>query len=123
MPTTIINGTEYDLSTALRVAYKVQGQHNHKSYTEVFQSLGEMPLEQQINILYASFQCANPEACMEITSQKFLDYYLDNYNLKVVMDQLQAVVKGIMGTEGESETANINTPKSDIPQERDDRGN
>ena len=99
--TTTINGTEYGLSTTLRVAYKVQGQHNHKPYTEVFQGLGDMTLEQQINILYASFQCANPEAAKEITSQKFLDYYLDNYNLKIVMDQLKAVVQGIMGTEGE----------------------
>ena len=104
MITAIINGTEYELSTTLRVAYKVQGQHDHKPYTEVFKGLGDMTLEQQINILYASFQCANPFACKEITSQKFLDYYLDHYNLKVVMDQLQAVVKGIMGTEDEDET-------------------
>ena len=109
--TTTINGTEYSLSTTLRVAYKVQGQHNHKPYTEVFQGLGDMTLEQQINILYASFQCANPEAAKEITSQKFLDYYLDNYNLKIVMDQLQAVVKGIMGTEDE-DTGNAPTTES-----------
>lgn len=104
MITAIINGTEYELSTTLRVAYKVQGQHDHKPYTEVFKGLGDMTLEQQINILYAAFQCANPFACKEITAQKFLDYYLDHYNLKVVMDQLQAVVKGIMGTEDEDET-------------------
>lgn len=104
MITVIINGTEYELSTTLRVAYKVQGQHDHKPYTEVFKGLGDMTLEQQINILYASFQCANPFTCKEITAQKFLDYYLDHYNLKVVMDQLQAVVKGIMGTEDEDET-------------------
>ena len=101
MLTTIINGAEYPLSTTLRVAYKVQGQHNHKPYTEVFKGLGDMTLEQQINILYASFQCANPDQAKFITSQQFLDYYLDTYNLKTVMDQLQAVVKGIMGAEDE----------------------
>ena len=116
MLTTKINGTEYDLSTTLRVAYKVQGQHNHKPYTEVFQGLGDMTLEQQINILYASFQCANPEAAKEITSQKFLDYYLDNYNLKIVMDQLQAVVKGIMGTEDEDEPQSTSEPTGDEDQ-------
>ena len=119
--TTTINGTEYSLSTTLRVAYKVQGQHNHKPYTEVFQGLGDMPLEQQINILYASFQCANPEAAKEITSQKFLDYYLDNYNLKIVMDQLQAVVKGIMGTEDEDMDNAPTTESSDSASE--DQGN
>lgn len=121
MLTTKINGTEYDLSTTLRVAYKVQGQHNHKPYTEVFKALGDMTLEQQINILYASFQCANPEAAKEITSQKFLDYYLDNYNLKLVMDQMQAVVQGIMGTESE-EKGDVSTQEnSDAPSE--DQGN
>ena len=119
--TTTINGTEYSLSTTLRVAYKVQGQHNHKPYTEVFQGLGDMTLEQQINILYASFQCANPEAAKEITSQKFLDYYLDNYNLKIVMDQLQAVVKGIMGTEDEDRGNAPTTESSDSASE--DQGN
>lgn len=119
--TTTINGTEYSLSTTLRVAYKVQGQHNHKPYTEVFQGLGDMTLEQQINILYASFQCANPEAAKEITSQKFLDYYLDNYNLKIVMDQLQAVVKGIMGTEDEDMGNAPTTESSDSASE--DQGN
>lgn len=119
---TIINGTEYELSTTLRVAYKVQGQHNHKPYTEVFKGLGDMTLEQQINILYASFQCANPEASKEITAQKFLDYYLDNYNLKVVMDQLQAVVKGIMGTEDEVDDADASQEKVDAT-EGADQGN
>ena len=121
MLTTKINGTEYDLSTTLRVAYKVQGQHNHKSYTEVFKGLGDMTLEQQINILYASFQCANPEAAKEITSQKFLDYYLDNYNLKIVMDQLQAVVQGIMGTEGKEGSDASTQENSDATSE--DQGN
>lgn len=121
MLTTKINGTEYDLSTTLRVAYKVQGQHNHKSYTEVFKGLGDMTLEQQINILYASFQCANPEAAKDITSQKFLDYYLDNYNLKIVMDQLQAVVQGIMGTEDEEGSDASTQENADAASE--DQGN
>ena len=119
--TTTINGTEYSLSTTLRVAYKVQGQHNHKPYTEVFQGLGDMTLEQQINILYASFQCANPEAAKEITSQTFLDYYLDNYNLKIVMDQLKAVVQGIMGTEGEGGSDASTQENADATSE--DQGN
>ena len=122
MLTTKINGTEYDLSTTLRVAYKVQGQHNHKPYTEIFKGLGDMTLEQQVDILYASFQCANPEAAKEITSQKFLDYYLDNYNLKIVMDQLQAVVQGIMGTEGEEDTSDKPQTEGDITK-GEDQGN
>ena len=99
MPTikTHVCGRDVDLATTLRVAYQVQGQHNHKPYAEVFKGIGEMGVEQQIDILYAAFECANPILKQEITKQKFRDYYLDNYNLKDLMSQLQEVVKGIMG--------------------------
>lgn len=30
-----LNGTEYPLATTLRVAYKIQGQHNHKAYSKI----------------------------------------------------------------------------------------
>ena len=103
---THVCGRDVDLATTLRVAYQVQGQHNHKPYAEVFQGIGEMGVEQQIDILYAAFECANPILKQEITKQKFRDYYLDNYNLKDLMSQLQEVVKGIMGEDalGESST-------------------
>lgn len=94
---THVCGKDVDLATTLRVAYQVQGQHNHKPYAEVFQGIGEIGVEQQIDILYAAFECANPILKQEITKQKFRDYYLDNYNLKDLMSQLQEVVKGIMG--------------------------
>jgi len=94
-----INNVEYPLATTLRVAYKIQGQHNHKPYTEVFKSIGDMTLEDQIGILYAAFECANPNEIGMIKRQTFLDSYLDNYNLKIMMDQIQDIIKGIMGEE------------------------
>lgn len=97
MITVEINGVEYSLATTLRVAYKVQGQHNHKPYTEVFKSIGDMHLEDQIGILYAAFECANPAETSKIKRQNFLDAYLDTYNLKVMMEHIQGVIKGIMG--------------------------
>lgn len=92
-----INGVDYPLATTLRVAYKVQGQHNHKPYSKVFSEIGDMTLEDQIGILYAAFQVANPEVSMK--QDQFLNHYLDQYNLKVLMDQVKDVVQGIMGTE------------------------
>lgn len=97
MLTVLINNTEYPLATTLRVAYKVQGQHNHKPYTEVFKALGEMHLEEQIGILYAAFECANPQEVSKISQKDFLDSYLDTYNIKKMMDQIQEVIRGIMG--------------------------
>lgn len=97
MLTVRINGAEYPLANTLRVAYKIQGQHNHKPYTEVFKGIGEMHLEDQIGILYAAFECANHEEAKFITRDVFLNAYLDTYNLKAMMDHIQTVIKGIMG--------------------------
>lgn len=97
MLTVIIKGVEYSLATTLRVAYKIQGQHNHKPYTEVFKTIGDMHLEDQIGILYAAFECANPAEVGKIKRSDFLDSYLDTYNLKIMMEHIQGVIKGIMG--------------------------
>ena len=110
MVTIIYNEKEYNLATTLRVAYAVQGQHNHKPYTEVFQQIGSMTLEDQIAILYAAFACANKEEAKFITRQNFLDYYLDNYTLSNVMSQLQAVIEGITGKTF-SDTESEETPQ------------
>ena len=92
-----MHGKEYPMAATLRVAYKVQGQHNHKAYSKVFAEIGDMTLEDQIGILYASFQVANPE--VKLTQQQFLDCYLDSNNLKILMDQVKEIIQGIMGTE------------------------
>lgn len=102
-----INGRSYMLSSRLRVAYRVQGMNNHKPYTEVFKDMADQPLEKQIEILYAAFADANPDEAREITQQKFLDYYLDNYTLSDVMEQLQHVIEGIMGKPLETEGKDV----------------
>lgn len=88
---------EYALSNKLRVAYRVQGQHDHKPYTEVFSGVGDMPIEDQIGIIYESFWCANPEARDKISRQQFLEEYLDKYDVKALMEQLKEIIQGIMG--------------------------
>lgn len=90
-------GQEYALSNKLRVAYRVQGQHDHKPYTEVFSGVGDMPIEDQIGIIYESFWCANPEVRDKITRQQFLEEYLDRYDVKTLMEQLREIIQGIMG--------------------------
>lgn len=97
----IINGTEYALADTLRVAYRVQGQNNHKPYSKVFEEIGEAPLEKQIEILFCAFQVANPNAPVKF--QQFLDYYLDNYKLRDVLAQVKEVIKGIMGPEDDAQ--------------------
>lgn len=113
-PTTIINGTEYVLDTTLRVAYQAQGANNHKPYAEVFQTIGDMMLEKQIEILYLAFRIANPEIAKEFTQMMFLNYYLEHYNLKEVMEQLQGVIKGVLGEDDD---------KAEVSQEVGNQGN
>lgn len=112
-PIVTIEGTEYSLSTKLRVAYKVQNQNGHKPYSEVFSQLDSMPIEKQISILYAAFEVANPDQAKFITSQKFLDWYLDNYDVKTIMDQLQDVIGGILGQDLKAETEAASEPKTE----------
>ena len=94
---TVINGVEYPLATTLRVAYLIQGQHNHKPYAEVFKDIGDMSIEDQIGIIYCAFKCANTDSTVVMSKQSFVDYYLDNFTLREVLGQLQEIVKGIMG--------------------------
>lgn len=97
MLTTNIHGTEYSLNATLRVAFEIQGLNGHKPYLEIFQGIDKMLIEKQIEILYVSFKLANPEVAKTMPFQLFLNYYLENFTLKQVMDQLSQVVKAIMG--------------------------
>lgn len=97
MLTIVINDKEYELATTLRVAYNIQGQHNHKSYLEIFGEIDKMTLEQQIGIVYSAFQAANQEETKFIKANEFLNVFLDTYNLKELMDYVQSIIKGIMG--------------------------
>lgn len=107
---TVINGVEYPLATTLRVAYLVQGQNSHKPYAEVFKDIGDMTIEDQIGIIYCAFKCANADSTVAIPKQSFIDYYLDNFTLREVLNQLQEIVKGIMGEDLEEETSNEDAP-------------
>ena len=102
-PVININDKEFPLATNLRVAYKVQNQHNHKPYTAVFQSIGDMTIEDQINIIYAAFTVANPNMEMTMTQKNFLDYCLDNFNLNEVMKMLTGIIQGITGQSNSDE--------------------
>lgn len=92
-----INGTSYSLATTLRVAYDVQGKHNHKSYMEIFSRINEMTLEEQIDILYVAFKIENPEVAKTFTPVMFREYYLDHYNVNDIMQQLNGVISGVLG--------------------------
>ena len=108
MATITINGSEYTLACNLRVAYELQGQHNHKPYSEILASVGEMPLEQQIDILYLAFKIGNPEVAKTFTREMFRCYILDNneFNAVVLIDLIKKVIAGILGKElPESEDA------------------
>lgn len=99
MLTICIKNRDYPLATTLRVAYEIQGQHNHKPYAEVFRGIADMGVEQQVGIVYAAFKCANPEEAKEINLKAFQEHCYDTLNLKDLMSLLQGVVKGIMGEE------------------------
>ena len=101
MLTINLNGNEYPLACNLRVAYVLQNQHNHESYSSILSRVGEMPLEQQIDILYIAFQVANPETAKTFTREMFRTYILDHdeFNAYVMLDMIRRIVSGILGKE------------------------
>lgn len=107
MLTITIRGNEYELATTLRVAYNIQGQHNHRSYIEIFEDIDKMTLEQQIGIVYASFQAANPDSSKLIKQSDFLNEFLDNYNLTELMKYVKDIIAGIMGKDLEDVNSEV----------------
>ena len=101
MLTINLNGNEYPLACNLRVAYVLQNQHNHESYSSILSRVGEMPLEQQIDVVYAAFQIANPETAKTFTREMFRTYILDHdeFNAYVILNMIKGIVSGILGKE------------------------
>ena len=99
MATIQINGVEYQLACNLRVAYVLQNQHNHESYSSILSRVGEMPLEQQIDVIYAAFQIANPETAKTFTREMFRMYVLDHdeFNASVILNIIKDIISGILG--------------------------
>ena len=99
MVTINLNGNEYTLASNLRVAYVLQNQHNHESYSSILSRVGEMPLEQQIDVIYAAFQLANPETAKTFTREMFRMYVLDHdeFNASVILNIIKDIISGILG--------------------------
>lgn len=89
-----IGEKEYTLATTLRVAYILQGMNNHKSYLDIFKEIDKLPLEKQIEFMYAAYTVATPEA---ISKDEFLNICLDNLNLSDVMKYIKDIISGITG--------------------------
>lgn len=90
-----VNGVEYPLATTLRVAYVLQGMHNHKSYMEIFQDLGTMPIEEQIGVIYAAYVVACDHEPM--SKEEFKNLCLDNLTLTEIMGLIKSIIEGITG--------------------------
>jgi hypothetical protein len=117
MVTMQLGNQTYNLASTLRVAYAIQGQHNHKSYLDIFKEIGSMPIEQQIGITYAAY-ISHPDQ-RELDKEKLLkesqfrELVLDEYNLKELMEILQELIAGMMGTT----VKEMNSPNSQAPVE------
>ena len=115
-----INGTEYPMATTLRVAYLVQGQHNHKPYSEVFQNIGNMSIEDQIGILYCSFSCANPDKSKTMDRLTFQNALLDSpdMTLSKVMKLITELIKSIMGDDLPKDIEDVSEDTEDVATPR-----
>lgn len=90
-----IGESTYKLATNLRVAYVLQGMHNHKPYLEIFQGVDKLPLEGQIGFLYAAYKVACTGDVM--SRDEFLNLCLDNLDLSIIMDTIKQIIEGVTG--------------------------
>ena len=99
MATITINGNEYTLVGNLRVAYNLQGKHNHKPYMDILSGVGDMPIEKQIELLYLAFEVGNPAVAKEISAEAFRAIILDDpaFNTTRLMQLIKQVIAGILG--------------------------
>ncbi len=88
----VINGQEYPMKTSLRVAYQLQSEFGHKPYMQILQEVDKMKLEQQIKLLYISFNLANPNV---MTFNQFLDYFLDEGAFVQVTKKMAELIEAI----------------------------
>lgn len=89
--------TDFELATNLKVAYKVQNYNNHKPYLQIFENLDKMCVEEQIDIIYAALVSAEPTLSTKVTKAYFLDYMLEMYDMKRMIDIVKQIVQGVMG--------------------------
>lgn len=85
-------GETYEMSTSLRVMYKLQSKLGNKPYMEIFQDIKSMRLEEQIKMLFIAFDNANPKACTEM---EFLNEALDNWGLSHVTNAVGELIQQI----------------------------
>ena len=116
MATIQINGMEYQLACNLRVAYVLQNQHNHEAYSSILARIGEMTLEQQIDMLYAAFQIGNPDTAKTFTKDMFRMYILDNdeFNATVLLNLIKEVVAGILGRKLDTDDSDTTSSDSNV---------
>lgn len=86
-------GVDYEMKDTLRVCYAIQASNNHKPYKQVFEEMGDMPIESQIDVLYASFNLANPGVAK---SQEFRDYVMDEMGLNKFQETLGQLMDALM---------------------------
>ena len=92
MLTIKFKGEEYELSTKLRAAFEMQSKFGHKPYMEIFQDVQTMKLEEQIKMIYVSFNLMNPNICSETD---FRNELLDNWNLTDVTSTIAKLIEAI----------------------------
>ena len=112
MATITLNGIEYTLASNLRVAYELQGQHNHKSYTQILSSVDEMTIEQQLDMIYIAFKVKNPDDAKTFTKEMFRKYILDSdeFTVTTIMTIISDIIAGILGQELSADTDSPSEP-------------
>lgn len=91
-----MNGKTYELATSLRVVYALRDLTKAKSLQAAINSIGQLDLDGQLELLYAAYKAGGGKNDTVTTKEKFMDELLDTQGILTIADIINKVADGLL---------------------------
>lgn len=91
-----MNGKTYELATSLRVVYALRDLTKAKSLQAAINSIGQLDLDGQLELLYAAYKAGGGKNDTVTTKEKFMDELLDTQGVLTIADIINKVADGLL---------------------------
>lgn len=90
----VIAGKTYEFADTLRVIYEVKDITGAKNLKDALNSIAHMDIDEQLQLLYASYRTATKNAAL--SQDEFIDLILDNMGVLTIADLVGELADGLM---------------------------
>lgn len=91
-----VGSKEYELATTLRVIYKLREIAGAKSLQEAVNSIQNLDLDSQLELLYAAHVATSPAAMATTDKETFIGDILDNLGVFAVTNVINELADGLL---------------------------